>query len=70
GVPSLGIYQEVFNSDDPAWGGSGQANEGELAAEKEPWHGKEQSLQLKLPPLATIFLRKTKDHQEVEEKEG
>ena len=70
GVPSLGIYQEVFNSDDPAWGGSGQANEGELAAEKEPWHGKEQSLQLKLPPLATIFLRKTKDHQKVEEKEG
>ncbi|HBG02397.1 MAG TPA: 1,4-alpha-glucan branching enzyme, partial [Firmicutes bacterium] len=61
GVPEPGAYVEVFNSDDPKWGGSGQANEGPIEAEPEPWHNREHSLELRLPPLATIFLRKVQD---------
>ena len=58
GVPEGGMYVEVFNSDHPAWGGSGQANEKPIEAEELPWHDQGYSLELKLPPLATIFLRR------------
>ena len=58
GVPEAGSYVEVFNSDNPAWGGSGQANEQPLEAEEQTWHDQRYSLELKLPPLATIFLRR------------
>lgn len=58
GVPKGGVYQEVFNSDEAKWGGSGQANHTAIEAEKRVWHGQEYSLELRLPPLGTIFLRK------------
>lgn len=57
GVPSFGIYTEVFNSDSEGFGGSGQVNEENLYAENLKWHNKHYSLMLKLPPLATIYLR-------------
>jgi len=57
GVPEPGMYGEVFNSDDLKWGGSGQANEGQIETEQEPWHNQEYSFELRLPPLAAIFLR-------------
>ena len=66
GVPELGVYEEIFNSDDPQWGGSGQKNADKLQAQKQPWHNQKYSLELKLPPLATIFLRKGKER----DKEG
>lgn len=56
GVPRPGIYREVFNSDRAVYGGSGQEN-GPLAAEPVPWHGRAWSLTLKLPPLAVVYLR-------------
>ena len=58
GVPEPGTYIEVFNSDDPAWGGSGQANAVPVQAEDLPWHDQPCSLELKLPPLAAVFLRR------------
>ncbi len=61
GVPELGDYKEVFNSDDQAWGGSGQLNLKKLAAENLPWHSQRYSIELKLPPLGTIFLRKIRE---------
>lgn len=57
GVPSLGTYMEAFNSDSEEYGGSGQVNAEELYAENLKWHNKPFSLMLKLPPLATIYLR-------------
>ncbi len=60
GVPRAGVYEEIFNSDDPKWGGSGQFNQTPLRAQVQPWHNQEYSLELKLPPLATIFLRQGK----------
>lgn len=61
GVPELGQYVEVFNSDDLKWGGSGQANVGELTADPIPWHSQGYSLEVTLPPLATIFLSKVRN---------
>ena len=56
GVPRPGTYVEVFNSDAEVFGGSNVLNEGEFAAQPVPMHGMDQSLELTLPPLATIYL--------------
>ena len=57
GVPSKGSYTEVFNSDDEAFGGSGVKNAGAIASQDIPWHNREQSIALTVPPLATVYLR-------------
>ncbi|WP_003540319.1 1,4-alpha-glucan branching protein GlgB [Desulfotomaculum nigrificans] len=56
GVPQLGSYTEVFNSDGELYGGSGQSNDTMQAGEL-PWHNQPYSLEIKLPPLATIFIK-------------
>ncbi len=56
GVPRPGTYVEVFNSDAEPFGGSNVRNEGEFTAQPVPMHGMDQSLELTLPPLATIYL--------------
>ena len=59
GVPEPGAYQEVFNTDETKWGGSGQVNQSKLQAEPVPWHNQCFSLELKLPPLGVVFLMRT-----------
>ena len=61
GVPLAGRYVEVINSDASAFGGSGVVNAGALETEAIAAHGKEHSLSLTLPPLATIMLRLSTD---------
>ena len=56
GVPRSGQYTEIFNSDDSQWGGSGQTNV-DLQAIPEACHGQPCSLRMKLPPLATVYLK-------------
>jgi len=56
GVPDAGVYEEVFNSDLPEYGGWGNVNN-ELRSEDIPMHGFDQSVNLLLPPLATVCLR-------------
>ena len=58
GVPSKGAYVEVFNSDLQEFGGSGVRNEGDITTEDVPWHNREQSIVLTIPPLATVYLRR------------
>ncbi len=58
GVASAGHYQEVLNSDAECYGGSGIVNAGGMNSEPTPWQGKEHSLTIKLPPLATVLLRR------------
>jgi len=55
GVPVGGTYDERLNTDDPVYGGSGVAN-GTVQTEEIAWHGRNFSLPLTLPPLATIVL--------------
>ena len=52
-----GRYAEVFNSDDPAFGGGGISN-GEVVSDRVPMHGKKHSLCLTLPGLSVMFFRK------------
>jgi 1,4-alpha-glucan branching enzyme len=61
GMPSGAAYTEIFNSDDPRYGGSGVANGGRLTPEALAWHGRAQSLPLTLPPLAAIYLAPARD---------
>ncbi len=56
GVPEGGAWREILNTDAEAYGGSNVGNGGHLNAEDVPWHGREASLRLTLPPLATIVL--------------
>ena len=57
GVPFLGSYEEVFNTDDIKYGGSGQVIGETLTAEKVPFHNQPYSLKIKVPPMATLVLK-------------
>lgn len=57
GVPDKGSYVEVFNSDLEEYGGSGVKNEGELLTKDIAWHNRNQSIEVRVPPLATIYLK-------------
>ncbi|AKL96826.1 1,4-alpha-glucan-branching enzyme [Clostridium aceticum] len=57
GVPVRGIYKEVFNSDLEIYGGTGMTNRQELAADNIKWHQQQYSLEVEVPPLATLFIK-------------
>jgi 1,4-alpha-glucan branching enzyme len=57
GVPHAGRWDEVLNTDSDAYTGSGVGNLGGVDALAEPWHGQPASAILRLPPLATVWLR-------------
>ena len=54
-------YQEIFNSDDKNYWGSGIKNEGLINSENIEWNDKPHSIRLTLPPLATIVLKPVRD---------
>ena len=60
GVPKKGNYKVFFNSDDVAYGGEGRGNKDKIKPETINMHGFEQSISLDLPPLSTIYLKKTR----------
>jgi 1,4-alpha-glucan branching enzyme len=57
GVPQGGWYEEVFNSDSAYYGGSNVGNYPGVMAEASESHGRPFSMQLTLPPLATVVLK-------------
>ncbi|OOM70311.1 1,4-alpha-glucan branching protein GlgB [Clostridium sp. BL-8] len=57
GVPFLGSYEEIFNTDDSKYGGSGQVMGEILIAEKMPFHNQPYSLTIKVPPMAALILK-------------
>jgi 1,4-alpha-glucan branching enzyme len=58
GVPFAGLYQEIFNSDAPIYGGSGVGNPGPIHADAgRPYHGQCASLELTIPPLGAVILK-------------
>src|SRR3546814_795315 len=57
GVPKSGAWMERLNTDAGDYGGSGVGNGGLVEAEAVPFHGREASLSLTLPPLATLVLQ-------------
>lgn len=57
GVPQAGFWREILNSDAAIYGGSNLGNAGGAHTDPLAAHGQEQSLLLRLPPLATVLLR-------------
>ncbi len=58
GVPRAGFYVEALNTDSSHYEGSGAGNLGGVRSEPLPAHGLDDSVQLLLPPLAAVFLRR------------
>jgi 1,4-alpha-glucan branching enzyme len=57
GVPEAQTYQEIFNSDDKKYGGSGMHQNTKAKVEASPFHGRAHSISLNLPPLSVIVLK-------------
>ncbi len=58
GLPAGGRYREIFNSQDPEFAGWGGKNAEALEAEEREHHGRPYSLELTLPPLSVLFLKR------------
>jgi 1,4-alpha-glucan branching enzyme len=56
GVPRGGPWRERLNSDAREYGGGGIGNFGVVDSAPLPSHGRNHSLTLRLPPLATLLL--------------
>jgi len=61
GLPSVGEWAEVLNTDAGDYSGSGVGNLGAVTAVEGEWSGQPASAELVLPPLATVWLRRS-DH--------
>ena len=57
GVPVYGVYDEIFNSDDERFGGTGVSNGHRIITEQIRLHGYNQGLALTLPPMSVIYLK-------------
>ena len=63
GLPEVGTWREVLNTDAAEFGGSGVGNYGVVTADAVPWHDKAASAELTLPPLAALWLRHEPDER-------
>ncbi len=60
GVPYSGIYNEVFSTNDEAFGGTGLMNKKNIHSEKIPMHGFENSISLVLSPMSVSYFELTR----------
>lgn len=59
GLPGPGWYREIFNSDSERYSGSNVGSDGGRQAEPIPWHGREWSTEIALPPLGGVIFKAT-----------
>lgn len=59
-VPKEGYYEELFNSDDESFGGSGCTNEGRFRTEAAMLRSYGQAIRIKVPPLGAAVFRMTR----------
>ena len=58
GVPAAGSWKEIFNSDKQEYWGAGITNKSVLKSETVSWHGRDNSINITLSPLAaSVFKR-------------
>ncbi len=57
GVPDAQSYEIVFNTDSKKFGGNGERLKKTYAVKDGPMHGYEHYIELKLPPMATMYLK-------------
>ncbi len=55
GVPRSGFWREMLNSDGSAYGGGGIGNLGGVYADQTHAHGRWNSVEIAVPPLAAVF---------------
>lgn len=60
GVPYSGVYNEVFSTNDEAFGGTGAMNKKNIHSEKIPMHGFENSISLVLSPMSVSYFELTR----------
>ena len=61
GVPHIGFWREVLNSDSSLYGGSDVGNLGGVHTVPVPFHGRPHSINLTLPPLGILVLKHEAD---------
>jgi 1,4-alpha-glucan branching enzyme len=57
GVPDAGFYREIINTDGETYGGSNVGNFGGVQSDARQWMGREHSILIHLPPLATVAFK-------------
>jgi len=57
GVPESGFYREIINTDAETYGGSNVGNFGGVQTQDVPWMGRQYSILIHLPPLATVAFK-------------
>jgi 1,4-alpha-glucan branching enzyme len=57
GVPRAGFYREIINTDADTYGGGNVGNLGGIQSEDRQWMGREHSILIQLPPLATVAFK-------------
>ena len=57
GVPAKGTWRLVLSTDAPEYWGSGVEPGDATVAEAVTWHGRPQSIEVTLPPLAAVFFK-------------
>ena len=57
GVPPKARYEELFNTDEERWGGSGVTNPQPIETEFIPSHQQAQSIAVRVPPLGAVILQ-------------
>lgn len=64
GIPYLGTYREVLNSDQEEYGGLGNVNNRWMKAEDKPWDNQPYRITIKLPSLGISFIKRRKKRGE------
>ncbi|MDX1489925.1 MAG: 1,4-alpha-glucan branching protein GlgB [Pseudohongiellaceae bacterium] len=57
GVNAPGFYRELLNTDSKVYAGTDMGNYGGCWAQEIPSHGRDWSVEIQLPPLATVIFR-------------
>ena len=57
GVPFSGVYEEIFNSDAEAFGGSGVVNIGDMKTIGRSWNFLPDAIKLRVPPLGMTVIK-------------
>ncbi|MFV9509695.1 1,4-alpha-glucan branching protein GlgB [Tepidibacillus sp. LV47] len=66
GVPFLGEYIEIFNSNEEKYGGNGLTNRNRsLLAEEISWHNQSYSLEIRISPLSVHFFKISRIQKEI-----
>ena len=57
GIPIDATYKLLFNSDAMKYGGSDRTVKKSFSPQNKSWHGRENSVELRLPPLGVLVYK-------------